>query len=543
METESKSQSEFPDLRLRAEKRVANLVKSADSRATRDASRLLHELEVHHIELELQGEELRDTTAELKARYEEFYDCAPVGYFTLGRYGDIEKTNLTGASILDTPRAELLGRRFMDFVAAESLSSFNAFLRRVMQGNRKESCMVTLKKGGVTPVGAYVEATCASPDSCCRALVVEIASTGKPETAARTSEERPESALAASGVGTWAWEPGSSEIRWSPECIKIFGIDSLRPSLDAVTRLVHPEDALRVGSIGSQALIDRNDQATECRIARPGGGFVWVHVRSKFQYDRAGKLLRVIGIAHELEIADWVRAEDASRASRSALRQLAAEHLAIQEAERRRIAVDLHDGLGQSLGLLKLGIHEAIRQMDAGALPKAVESVKKLLSGVAGALEELRRVTMDMRPSILDHLGILATLSWLVREFECTNLKTRFEMIIGVSEKDVPQPLKIVIFRILQEAINNAVKHADASCITIRLQNGDKTLTLTIEDDGQGFDPDMPAIRGDERRGLGLQSMKERAELSGGAYALTSAAGRGTRVCVSWPTVNAADGE
>jgi signal transduction histidine kinase len=236
-----------------------------------------------------------------------------------------------------------------------------------------------------------------------------------------------------------------------------------------------------------------------------------------------------------------VKAEEALRASHTELRRLAAQHLTIQETERRRIAADLHDGLGQSLSLLKLGIQEALRQMGAGVPQKTVESVKQLIPKVAGALDELRRVSMDLRPSSLDDLGILPTLSWFVREFDGAHLKTKIEKHISVSEKDVPEPLKIAIFRILQEAVNNAVKHADADCIRVSLRNGDDVLAFTIEDDGKGFDPGAMARRSDPRSGLGMQSMKERAELSGGSYAVTSALGHGTKVCVWWPAFKASD--
>lgn len=241
-------------------------------------------------------------------------------------------------------------------------------------------------------------------------------------------------------------------------------------------------------------------------------------------------------------MSEWLRTEEALRAAQMELRRLAAQHVTILETERRRIAADLHDGLGQSLSLVKLGIQEALRQMGAGAQPRAVESLKLLIPKVEGALNELRRVTMDLRPSTLDDLGILPTLSWFVREFESVNLKTRIEQHIGVNEKDVPEPLKIAIFRILQEAVNNAVKHSGAERIKVTLQNGSDALAFTIEDNGKGFDPGSLANRGDARRGLGLQSMRERAEISGGTCAVTSAVGQGTKVCVWWPAVAAVDG-
>jgi signal transduction histidine kinase len=242
-------------------------------------------------------------------------------------------------------------------------------------------------------------------------------------------------------------------------------------------------------------------------------------------------------------LVEWAKTVEALRASQSELRRRATQHLTIQETERRRIAADLHDGLGQSLSLLKLGIQEALRQMGAGVPRKVVESVKKLLPKVASALDELRRVSMDLRPSTLDDLGLLPTLSWFVREFEIANPNTRIEKHISVIEKDVPEPLKLAIFRILQEAVNNAVKHADADCITVSLHNEHDILAFSVEDDGKGFDPGALASRGDARRGLGMQSMRERAELSGGTYSVTSALGQGTKVGASWPALKATDGD
>jgi signal transduction histidine kinase len=254
------------------------------------------------------------------------------------------------------------------------------------------------------------------------------------------------------------------------------------------------------------------------------------------------KLTRVLDqrVLHEQGIR--TQAEEALRASQGELLRLGVQHLTIQETERRRIAADLHDGLGQSLTLLKLGIQVALEQMGAGAPRKAVNSVKQLIPKVQDALNELRRVAMDLRPSTLDDLGLLPTLSWFLREFQGANLKIRIEKHISISEKDVPEPLKLAIFRILQEAVNNAVKYSGAECIRVSLHNEDGVLAFTVEDDGKGFDPGALASRGDGRTGLGMQSMRERAELSGGNYAVTSAVGHGTKVCASWPASKAAGG-
>lgn len=289
-------------LRRRAEARVAKNAKTAASRSGADPQRLIHELEVHQVELELQNEELRRARAEIEANYNELYDFAPVGYFTLKRNGEIEKTNLTGAVMLGQPRAKLLGRRLAAFVTPESLPGFNDFLRRIMGGTDKEGCMVTLMKGGDTPVVAYVEGTGAGPRSKRRVVVVDITSIEQSRRALRESEARLKLALTASGMGVWEWEweGDSGNIYWSPECFKILGIERVSPTLDSLARLVHPDDAPRVRTTVSEALAGGKEQAAECRVRRPNGEVIWVLVRGQVQYGKAGKPLRMIGILQDI---------------------------------------------------------------------------------------------------------------------------------------------------------------------------------------------------------------------------------------------------
>lgn len=220
---------------------------------------------------------------------------------------------------------------------------------------------------------------------------------------------------------------------------------------------------------------------------------------------------------------------------RKASEGMQARLLAIVEDERRRIALDLHDGLGQSLSLIKLSIENSARLLAEGATHAAGESLQDLIARVTEALVEVRRVSTELRPSILDDLGILPTLSWFFREFEAVCGGIVVEKTFNVSGRDVPVPLHITVYRILQEATHNIVKHAAADRVRVRLDCLDDALLLRIEDNGRGFDPDGIKLVEGQTRGLGLLSMKERAELSGGTYQLRSAPGQGTCITVSWP--------
>ena len=239
------------------------------------------------------------------------------------------------------------------------------------------------------------------------------------------------------------------------------------------------------------------------------------------------------------DMSEWVRSEEALRLTQNELWRLSAQHLTIQESERRRIAVDLHDGLGQTLSLVKLSIEDAARSARDGVADKTAATLARLAPTVKSALTELRRISMNLRPASLDDLGILATLSWYFRELEATCPNIRVERDISVKESDVAELLKIAIFRIVQEATNNAIKHAGADRIKVSLNKEHDDLELLIEDTGRGFDLDAVADPSTPERGLGLQSMKERAELSGASYAIQSAPGKGTSICVRWPSPEA----
>lgn len=221
--------------------------------------------------------------------------------------------------------------------------------------------------------------------------------------------------------------------------------------------------------------------------------------------------------------------------SQSELQRVSARLLEIQESERRRIATDLHDVLGQSLTMIKISLDESLLLLAGNEPEVAAESLRRLIPMVKEALGEVRRVAMDLRPSILDDLGILATLSWFFREFGTVCRDMEVEKDFGIEEENVPVPLKITIFRIIQEATSNIVKHAHAGRIRVSLKKAGDALHLSIEDDGVGFDAAETANYCPLDKGLGLLSMKERAKLSGGRYELVSALGQGTRISVSWP--------
>lgn len=237
----------------------------------------------------------------------------------------------------------------------------------------------------------------------------------------------------------------------------------------------------------------------------------------------------------EQDMTAWIQSEAALRSSQEELRQLSGQLIKVQEDERQRIAADLHDVIGQSLSLIKLAIDNAGLLVAKGAHEPAGEALKELSLRVKDALVEVRRISMDLSPLMIDDLGILPTLSWFFREFEAACQGVQVIRTIQVSEGEIPPPLKITLFRLLQEATTNIVKHAQASEVRVGLVRQDGFLELTVVDNGLGFET-KSIFKGDRAgKGVGLRSMKERVRLSGGIYALESGVGQGTRIRVAWP--------
>jgi PAS domain S-box-containing protein len=236
------------------------------------------------------------------------------------------------------------------------------------------------------------------------------------------------------------------------------------------------------------------------------------------------------------DITERKQIELALKESEAQQRLLAYQVVQTQEKERKRISQELHDGIGQHLSAIKYRVEHLILTQSAGKrTPGNNLALDKVIPVIQGAIEEVRRICMDLRPSTLDDLGILATISWFCREFQTTYSGILIQQKIQVEEGQIPEQLKTVIFRIVQEALNNIGKHSQAVQIRLNLAQKDHHLRLEIQDNGVGFDLKNAFSLDGSARGMGLAGMKERANLSGGKLTFHSQPGKGTRIHASWP--------
>jgi signal transduction histidine kinase len=247
------------------------------------------------------------------------------------------------------------------------------------------------------------------------------------------------------------------------------------------------------------------------------------------------RFMRAFQVETDHKIAELQQKQLEDAQQREALRgELYRRVVAAQEAERQRIARDLHDETGQSLTAIGLGLRGLSTSIQTGNTEHSVSTLRQLESLNANSLTELQRLISDLRPSHLDDLGLSAAIRWYAGSLqERTGLALKVE--VAGHEKPITTAAKTTIFRIVQEALNNVVKHAKASSVNIILIYETEVVRVRIKDDGRGFDVSAKKNQAGGRTPLGLVGMQERASLLNGSFFVTSLPGHGTLVEVSVP--------
>ncbi len=395
-------------LRRKAESRISRKqeVSLPQKNSPEDMEKLIHELQVHQIELEMQNDELRKAQEEVeesRSKYIDLYDFAPVGYFTLDNKGMILEANLTGAGLLGIERGLLLKTPFFLFIVADDQDLFRECQRKVFQIPGRQSCEVRLKR--------------------------------------------------------------------------------------------------------------RNDDP------------FWVSLESVAVEDPDGKLK---GVRVTLsDITERKRAEDTLKRSESRLHDLSSRLIQIQEMERKAISNEIHDGFLSELAAVKFSVEARISALKKGKNP-GLSDLENILKVLEGTMKEARRIMNRLRPSIIDELGLIPAMNALCREFEEIYPHLELDCRFEIDEGDIPDPIKVVIFRVAQEAMTNSARHAKGTSTKMSLTKSPHQIEFMAQDNGNGFDLE------NTRKGVGLESMRERVEISGGKFQIESTIGQGTTIRATW---------
>ncbi|WP_284351419.1 PAS domain-containing sensor histidine kinase [Roseisolibacter agri] len=266
---------------------------------------------------------------------------------------------------------------------------------------------------------------------------------------------------------------------------------------------------------------------------RKGGERFWVNEIATAIRDADGQLAGFTKISRDLterRLAAEAAEQRRLAAARDELRRALA---AAEEAERRRLARELHDQLGQHLTGFALGLGEVRRQLAAGNPADArldqLEELARLMT------RDARSLALELRPPELDDVGLASALATYVRDWGERHGVAAELAVLGAVDDDVPAEAGSALYRIVQEALTNVARHAQASQVSVILEKPNGEVRLLVEDDGRGFDADDTAVRVRAERRLGMAGMRERAALAGGTLAIESSPGAGTTLLVRIP--------
>jgi PAS domain S-box-containing protein len=263
----------------------------------------------------------------------------------------------------------------------------------------------------------------------------------------------------------------------------------------------------------------------ELPFRRKNGDRFWGYILSTTLTDSNGDK-----IGQLMSVADI----SARKHAEKALQAMSSRLITNQEMERKIVSQDLHDSIGGKLTGLKYSLEKIISDLK-NAHGSLATSLQEVLTIVQSSIEETQRITKHLHPSILDDLGLFVAIKNICREFKYVYTDIEITSHFDADERDIPGSLKILIFRILQEALNNVAKHSCADTINLSLKKKKQKIEFTIKDNGKGFDLHEVIHTASHERGMGLQSMKERTELFGGSIDFKSKPGKGTTICADWP--------
>ena len=502
----------------------------------RPAEELLHELQVHHIELEMQNEQLRQAQIALEEsrdRYVDIYEFAPVGYLALTDTGMIGEINLTGAKLLGMERKKLLRRRFSTFVTPEYRERWNSLFTRMLRQDEADNCELAINGGDEKRF--YVQLNCKHWEKEGAAPMVRITLTDI--SLLRQSEEAMREWQRFVECAHWGMTIGRVEDRAiklvNPAFARMHGYTMEELHGIKADNLYAPESRADIPKI-AEILSSAGCYTFECvRLRKDGSTFPAV-VDVATIHEANGKSVYVSSVT---DITERKRMERKMRGLYTHLQT-------VREEEKASIAREIHDDLGGTLTALKMESYRLAEELpaDEKAAPLLghIEAMAKLIDN---AVHVTRRVITGLRPTILDDFGLMAAIEWYAAQFsKRTGIECRVNCVAGEGcEKKLYRVRSINLFRIFQEALTNVLRHSSASRVEVEFHRDDGGILLSISDNGCGIKEE----RGGGPIHYGMMGMTERVDQLGGKIKFISPPSGGFRVevCLPLPANNTKNGD
>ncbi len=466
-----------------------------------------------------------------KNLFESLFQSAALGMAVWNTEGRFERVNQALCELLCRDEAMLLGSALADIAEPDAVADDLANLARMRTGElgKVEVERRWRRCDGRLVWVLLVVSLVRLPDAEQPQFVVQVLDidgSRRFQQALQASETRLLNAHRIARLADWEWDPVRDEVLLSEQGRRMLGLPAGHSGVLVGTQWlarVHADDRGAVYAALSAALQGRQPLAIDYRLLLDGGGERFLHQQGERS---AGEPARLVGVLQD--ITERKRVENELLLSRQRLRALSANEEVLIEEERRHMAREVHDELGQALTALKMELSLLGRRF--GGDKALAAQAERMSVMVDGTLDVVRHVASNLRPAALD-FGLVAAIEWLAEDFGL-----RWEMPCEVQldghEVALSDARSTALFRIVQESLTNVARHAQARRVDIRIASDGATVHLTVHDDGVGFDPAAAQERGGS---FGLLGMRERALKIGARLRLDSRAGCGTTVDVELP--------
>lgn len=472
---------------------------------------------------------LRDSEARYRSLIEQTSDIiAMVDESAVVRYG-----SPSVETVLGYDPEELVGRKAVDLVhpddTARVLEAHLAALRDPWSAQRGVEFRCRHKDGTwrvLEALGSVLQYRSAGPQAVL--TLRDVTDRRRAETALRDSEERLRLTLDAGKCGIWDWDIPTNRVTWSERVYELHGLtpETFGGRVEDFTAVVHPDDRPRVSEAVRRALEEGADYGMEFRVIQPASGELrWVWTNGRVLLGDDGAPRRMLGAT--LDTTERRQAEEALKASHEQLRQLAHRLDEVREEELTRVSREIHDELGHALTVLRLDLGWLVPRLRRNREP-VPRKTAEMLALVDDTIDSVRRIAARLRPPVLEDLGLAAAIDALLERFV---RQTRLEVELQADGAEVPAVARRALYRIVQEALTNVARHAQAKSVRVRLESLPELVVLEIADDGRGIPPGVI----DNPGGLGLVGMRERAAALGADFQVLVGPGGGTSIRVSVP--------
>lgn len=490
-----------------------------------EVKRVMHELQLYHIELEMQNDELQQSTVELeiqRLKFQNLFELAPTGYIVTNKLGIIQDANFAALQLLRVEKVTVLQKPFLLNIHKDDLDIFYIFSRKLLLSPESLSCQIRLINSSKQVLNIKVEGIMLQPvigDILCYLTLTDFTEKQQAEVNLKNAKTQLEFALNASLTGIWEIDIITGKMYLDKFCHTLYGMTDFDGKYDTFLNKIHPNDRKNIDSHLRQSIVAEKPLYTKFRVVLPDQILKYVQARAQVIVDNENRK-RFLGTFTDISEKTFLELETIKIKEENQQMILAAG-LQAEENEKKRISEVLHDGIAQMLYAIKLNIDLVKKTTDLPVFDQVTELLNK-------SIKDIRNISFELAPSILTDFGLTSTLEDMAARLSNQQLSIQSHVININKNQDFQ--LQLNIFRMIQELVNNAIKHGTPTKINIEVVRKNKLILITVSDNGVGFEKPK---HNSTPKGIGLSSIKNRLRLYKGNLTIEANPKGGTLVNIS----------